>query len=103
MKNKDDFKQQIGEGYSSKGRSVILGPALFEGQVMQDALVRLPLKTLNRHGLIAGATGTGKTVTLQLIAESLCAEGVPVLLMDIKGDLGGIAKPGAKTPVVEER
>jgi DNA helicase HerA-like ATPase len=103
MKNIDDFKQQVQAGYSVKGPSVILGPALFDGQVVKDTLVKLPLKTLNRHGLIAGATGTGKTVTLQLIAESLCAEGVPVLLMDMKGDLGGIARPGAKTPIVEER
>lgn len=103
MKNKDDFKRQIQAGYSAKGTSIVLGPALLEGEVVKEALVTLPLKTMNRHGLIAGATGTGKTVTLQLIAESLCAEGVPVLLMDMKGDLGGIAKAGTKTPTVEER
>ena len=65
--------------------------------------IQIPLKTLNRHGLIAGATGTGKTVTLQVIAENMCNAGIPVLLMDLKGDLSGISKEGMSNPKIEER
>ena len=64
---------------------------------LPDAQVKIPLKTMNRHGLIAGATGTGKTKTLQVISEQLSEKGVPVLLMDVKGDLSGIAMPGKKS------
>ncbi|MGV7942529.1 helicase HerA-like domain-containing protein, partial [Mycobacterium kansasii] len=59
-----------------------------------SAKVRIPLAMMNRHGLVAGATGTGKTKTLQLIVEQLSANGVPVVLADIKGDLAGLSKPG---------
>src|SRR5262249_45565327 len=76
---------------------------MLDGTVIKDALVKLPLKTMNRHGLIAGATGTGKTKTLQVIAECLSDASVPVLLMDIKGDLSGIAAAGAANDKVTER
>lgn len=103
MADMSKFVQQINEGYTSKGDSIVLGAALLDGVPQKEALVKLPLKTLNRHGLIAGATGTGKTVTLQIIAENMCAKGIPVLMMDLKGDLSGIAKTGTTNPKIEER
>ena len=89
-----DFGTTIGEAYRFEGDSVELGRGVHEGTVVDEATVRLPLATSNRHGLIAGATGTGKTRTLQLIAEQLSAAGVPVVAADIKGDVSGIAQPG---------
>ena len=68
-----------------------------------NAFVKIPLKTLNRHGLIAGATGTGKTKTLQVLAENLSDKGIPVLLMDVKGDLSGLAKASPGHPKIDER
>jgi Cdc6-like AAA superfamily ATPase len=94
MANKDEFLQKIKEGYSFKTDSVQIGTGMLNGEVVTGANVILPLKTMNRHGLIAGATGTGKTKTLQLISEYLSDNSVPVLLMDIKGDLSGIAAAG---------
>ena len=76
---------------------------MLDGEAVTDALVKIPLKTLNRHGLIAGATGTGKTKTLQVLAENLSEKGVPVLLMDMKGDLSGIAVPSDGHPKIDER
>lgn len=103
MADSAKFIQSINEGYSTKGDFILLGAAMLDGVPQKDAQVKLPLKTLNRHGLIAGATGTGKTVTLQIIAENMCAKGIPVLLMDLKGDLSGMAKPGTTNPKIEER
>jgi len=80
-----------------------LGVAIYEGQPQGGCEVRIPLKTLNRHGLIAGATGTGKTVTLQIIAEQMAHHGIPVLMMDVKGDLSGIAAHGIINAKIEER
>lgn len=80
-----------------------MGVAMLNGEGVAGAVVKIPLKTMNRHGLIAGATGTGKTKTLQIIAEQLSENGVPVLLMDIKGDLSGIAQPGTTNKHVEKR
>ncbi|MBA2611838.1 MAG: DUF853 family protein [Bacteroidetes bacterium] len=99
----DAFKQQLITGYTTIGESITLGAALFEGQAQKETQIKIPLRTLNRHGLIAGATGTGKTVTLQIIAENMCNAGIPVLLMDLKGDLSGIAKAGILNPKIEER
>jgi DNA helicase HerA-like ATPase len=65
--------------------------------------VKIPLKTLNRHGLIAGATGTGKTKTIQVLSEQLSSFGIPVFMMDIKGDFSGIAKEGEEKPFITER
>jgi len=97
------FAAAINEGYSSKGDSIVVGSAMLDGETIGDAHVRIPLKTMNRHGLIAGATGTGKTKTLQIISEQLSDKGVPVLLMDVKGDLSGIAMPGEEKPFISER
>ncbi|MFG3282630.1 helicase HerA-like domain-containing protein [Streptomyces sp. NPDC048111] len=80
-----------------------LGALLWDGQCLPDAPVRIPLSMLNRHGLVAGATGTGKTKTLQLIAEQLSANGVPVFLADVKGDVSGISAPGTPNDKVAER
>lgn len=81
-------------GYAFTGPALDLGAVLLDGTAHRDAQVRIPLGVLNRHGLVAGATGTGKTKTLQLIAEQLSAQGVPVFLADIKGDVSGISAPG---------
>lgn len=97
------FTGHIQEGYRFKGEQMKLGAAMLDGQVQADCVVALPLRTLNRHGLIAGATGTGKTKTLQVIAEGLSAAAVPVLLMDIKGDLSGLAASGAENELIRER
>ena len=86
-----DFAAAVAEGYAAKGAAIDLGRGVHEGKVAAEAVVQLPLKTMNRHGLVAGATGTGKTRTLQLIAEQLSAAGVPVFAADYKGDLSGLA------------
>ena len=103
MSKKEDFIQQITTGYSTKGDSITLGGAILEGEALPDAHVKIPLKTLNRHGLIAGATGTGKTKTIQVLSEQLSSFGIPVLMMDIKGDFSGIAKEGEEKPFITER
>ena len=103
MAKKDEFIQAISNGYTFKGESVKIGCAVLNGEVITGAEVYLPLKTMNRHGLIAGATGTGKTKTLQMISEYLSDASIPVLLMDIKGDLSGIAAIGTANEKVKER
>ena len=103
MADKQAFFDHIVQGNVCKGDSIVLGAAMLEGETITDALVKIPLKTLNRHGLIAGATGTGKTKTLQILAENLSDKGIPVLLMDMKGDLSGIAQPSAGHPKIDER
>ncbi|MCH5677682.1 helicase HerA-like domain-containing protein [Streptomyces gilvus] len=85
---------EIASGYAFSGPALDLGALLWDGACLPDAQVRIPLPMLNRHGLVAGATGTGKTKTLQLVAEQLSAQGVPVFLADVKGDLSGISAPG---------
>lgn len=103
MADTQQFFDYINEGYKTKGEAIDLGAAMLDGETVTDAIVRIPLKTMNRHGLIAGATGTGKTKTLQIIAENLSAKGVPVLLMDMKGDLSGIAQPSPGHVKIDER
>ena len=103
MASKEDFLQSIKDGYSFKGEAIKIGRGMLEKEVVEGADVFLPLKTMNRHGLIAGATGTGKTKTLQLISEGLSDASVPVLLLDIKGDLSGIAAEGTDNSKIEER
>lgn len=103
MSRKEDFTKHISEGYFFKGQSIILGGAILDGEAIPDAHVKIPLKTFNRHGLIAGATGTGKTKTIQVLSEQLSTFGIPVLMMDIKGDFSGIAKEGEEKPFITER
>ncbi|MBC7606498.1 MAG: DUF853 family protein [Burkholderiales bacterium] len=103
MTTNDDFIRVITEGYASKGDSILLGSAMLNGDPLPNAQVKIPLKTLNRHGLIAGATGTGKTKTIQVLSEQLSSFGIPVLMMDIKGDFSGIAKKGDEKPFITER
>ncbi len=103
MDKKIDFIAKINEGYTTKGESILLGAALLDGEVVAETQVKIPLKTLNRHGLIAGATGTGKTKTIQVLSEQLSAFGIPVLMMDIKGDFSGIAAIGEEKPFITER
>ena len=103
MATKDNFLQKIKDGYSFKNDAVKIGVGMLNGDVVAGADVMLPLKTMNRHGLIAGATGTGKTKTLQMISECLSDNSVPVLLMDIKGDLSGIAAAGEANDKTLER
>lgn len=103
MGKKEDFIIVITEGYTSKGESITLGGAILDGEALGDAHVKIPLKTLNRHGLIAGATGTGKTKTIQVLSEQLSSFGIPVLMMDIKGDFSGIAKEGEEKSFITDR
>ena len=103
MSKKEDFIQSINIGYASKGTNIILGAAILDGETIPEAHVSVPLKTLNRHGLIAGATGTGKTKTIQVLSEQLSGLGIPVLMMDIKGDFSGIAQRGEEKPFITER
>jgi DNA helicase HerA-like ATPase len=103
MNRTDSFVKSITDGNTFKGDFITLGSAILDGQTITNTFVKIPLKTMNRHGLIAGATGTGKTKTLQVLAENLSEKGIPVLLMDIKGDLSGLAQPSPGHPKIDER
>ena len=103
MSKKETFLNYINEGNITKGDFIPVGAAMLDGETITGAHVKIPLKTLNRHGLIAGATGTGKTKSLQVLAENLSNKGIPVLLMDIKGDLSGLAEPSPGHPKIDER
>ena len=103
MSKKETFISYINENYSTKGEHILLGSAMLDGEALGETQVKIPLKTVNRHGLIAGATGTGKTKTIQVLSEQLSSFGIPVLMMDIKGDFSGIAKPGEAKPFITER
>jgi uncharacterized protein len=95
--------KRIAEGYAFQGPALEFGTVVLDGAAHPDAHIRVPLATLNRHGLIAGATGTGKTKTLQVLAEQLSAAGVPVVVADVKGDLSGLAQPGASNDKITQR
>jgi DNA helicase HerA-like ATPase len=97
------FGTAIAEAYATKGAAVELGTGMLDGALVPEAAVRLPLATMNRHGLIAGATGTGKTRTLQVIAEQLSAAGVAVFTADVKGDVSGMAVPGSTDGPAKKR
>ena len=86
--------QAVAPGYAFEETSLELGGLMLDAETLTDTHIRIPLAMLNRHGLVAGATGTGKTKTLQLLAEQLSANGVPVFAADVKGDLSGLATPG---------
>ena len=103
MDTTESFIKAMEKGYATKGDHIILGAGMLDGKTVTNAFVKIPLKTLNRHGLIAGATGTGKTKTLQVLAENLSDKGIPVLLMDLKGDLSGLAQAAVTNPKLEER
>jgi DNA double-strand break repair helicase HerA and related ATPase len=90
----DDVAAEIAAGYAFTGPALEFGSVVHGGSAHPSAQVRVPLSMMNRHGLVAGATGTGKTKTLQLLAEQLSAQGVPVVLADVKGDLSGLSRPG---------
>lgn len=100
---KASFIEKIKKSYAPTGASIYLGAGMLDGEVQSEAEVNLPLKMMNRHGLIAGATGTGKTRTLQLLAEQLSDAGVPVFMLDVKGDLSGLNQAGTTNPKLEER
>lgn len=97
------FQEAIAKGYTFKGDSITLGGGKLGDETVPNTHIKIPLKTLNRHGLIAGATGTGKTKSLQVIAEQLSLKGIPSLLMDIKGDLSGLAAPGTNNDFITNR
>jgi hypothetical protein len=103
MSDKTKFIEQLTAGYTFKGDYITFGCAVLAGEVVKEVQVKAPLSTINRHGLIAGATGTGKTKTLQRFAENLSAKGCPVLLMDIKGDVSGISQMGTENPKIADR
>jgi DNA helicase HerA-like ATPase len=90
-----DFAGTIAAAYATTGTTIDLGRGVHDGAVEQSAVVQVPLAMMNRHGLVAGATGTGKTRTLQGLAEQLSAAGVSVFVADMKGDLSGLSAPGA--------
>lgn len=103
MNESSKFIEKIKSSYAPTGSYIYLGAGILDGQVYSEAEVNLSLKMMNRHGLIAGATGTGKTRTLQLLAEQLSDAGVPVFMLDVKGDLSGLNQPGSVNPKIEER
>lgn len=98
-----DFKSRIEAGYSFEGESLILGGAMLTEACIKECYVKAPLSTFNRHGMISGATGTGKTKSLQVLSEHLSNRGVPSLIMDIKGDLSGLAQQNAGHRKIDER
>ncbi len=100
---RETFFNYIQKGNTTKGDFIPMGSAMLNGETITGAHVKIPLKTMNRHGLIAGATGTGKTKSLQVLAENLSEKGIPVLLMDIKGDLSGLAKASPGHVKIDER
>ena len=103
MATAPEFLTAIQNGYTFKGETITIGRGVFDGQVVEGADVKVPLRMVNRHGLIAGATGTGKTKTLQMLSEQLSDASVPVLMLDIKGDLSGIAAAGTVNEKLLER
>ena len=103
MAEKSKFIEELNRRYQPKGEYIVPGKGILNGEVITEVDVTVPLKTVNRHGLIAGATGTGKTKTLQVFVEQLSHKGIPTLVMDIKGDLSGIAVEGEQNDKINER
>ena len=103
MSTKDEIVAAVNAGYAFDGAALDMGALVVDGEPVADTQVRIPIAMLNRHGLVAGATGTGKTRTLQVMAEQLSASGVPVFLADIKGDLTGLVAPGEGSEKLIER
>lgn len=103
MARQEEFAAKINQGYQFNGGALLIGAGMLDGSPVPGTQVSIPLKTMNRHGLIAGATGTGKTKSIQVLSEKLSENGVSVLMMDIKGDFSGIAEAGTTNPRIEER
>lgn len=103
MSKTEAFKKLLAEGQVYKKDFIVLGTGMLDGYPVPQAQVKVPLKTMNRHGLIAGATGTGKTKTLQVISEQLSLKGIPSVVMDLKGDLSGLAQPGQLNDFIQKR
>lgn len=101
--SKEKFIEAITTSYTTPLPSIYLGAGIWQGEIIAEAKVNLPLRMMNRHGLITGATGSGKTRTLQLMAEQLSAAGVPVFMPDMKGDISGMAKEAAPNEKIKER
>jgi DNA helicase HerA-like ATPase len=101
--SKEKFIESITKSYTIAGGTIYLGAGIYEGEVLAEAKVSLPLRMMSRHGLVTGATGSGKTRTLQLLAEQLSAAGVPVFMPDMKGDISGMAKEGILNDRIKER
>lgn len=101
--SREKFISAINASYSPTGASIYLGAGVYEKSIVPEAKVNLPLRMMNRHGLVTGATGSGKTRTLQLIAEQLSAAGVPVFMPDMKGDVSGMAAEGVANDKIKER
>lgn len=101
--SKEKFIESISKSYTIAGSSIYLGAGIYQGEILADARVNLPLRMMNRHGLITGATGSGKTRTLQLLAEQLSAAGVSVFMPDMKGDISGMALEGMANDKIAER
>ena len=103
MADKAKFVEELNSRYIPKGEHITLGKAMLGGDVVNEVNISIPLKTINRHGLIGGATGTGKTKTVQVFVEQLSHAGVPSLVLDIKGDFSGIAVQGVENDIIKER
>jgi DNA helicase HerA-like ATPase len=101
--DKAKFADAIAKSYTFPSSTIFLGAGVLDGEIVKDAKVNLSLKMMNRHGLVTGATGSGKTRTLQVLAEQLSTAGVPVFMPDIKGDLSGMAKEGEMNSKIQER
>ena len=99
----DAISSAVAAGYQFEGKTLELGGLMLNASDLSDLHVKIPLAMLNRHGLVAGATGTGKTKTLQLMAEQLSAAGVPVFAADIKGDLSGLSVAGEDGEKIKAR
>lgn len=101
--SKEAFIEAINKSYTTSSPTIFLGAGVYKGEILADAKVNLPLRMMTRHGLVTGATGSGKTRTLQLMAEQLSAAGVPVFMPDMKGDLSGMAREGTSNDKIDER
>src|SRR5687767_3716927 len=100
---KNKFIEAVNRSYTFNHASIFLGAGVLAGEIIPEAKVNLSLRMMNRHGLVTGATGSGKTRTLQVIAEQLSAAGVSVFMPDMKGDLSGFAKEGIVNDKIQER
>jgi uncharacterized protein len=99
----EEFGETIAAAYAADGPTIDLGRGVHDGALAPDAVVQIPLRMMNRHGLVAGATGTGKTVTLQTMAEQLSSAGVAVFAADVKGDVSGVGVAGEAGGPAEKR